>query len=177
MGIARPFLQKKINFIEDQMDAWQQSQQKVEEEKIPSKLDGEVILLIDTREVKTKKDRSYLYQQLLSNKIRCEKRALPLGDALWIYKLSSPSGDTEYVLNHIMERKKADDLASSIVDGRYIEQKHRLQECKIQNVVYVVEGEPSSQCRVSESALRTAVTHTKVVSGFNVFRTKSIEVK
>lgn len=141
---------------------------------------GEVVLLIDTREVKTKKDRSYLYQQLLSNKVVCEKRALPLGDVLWIYREFDVSGGKkkpkEYVMNYIMERKRADDLASSIMDGRYIEQKHRLLSCGITNVVYIVEGEPSSQCRVSDSALRTAVIHTKVVSGFKVFRAKSVEV-
>ena len=81
----------------------------------------------------------------------------------------------EYVLGHIIERKKSDDLASSILDGRYVEQKHRLKGCGIENIIYIVEGESTSQCRVSENALRTATTHTKVVSGFKVFRVKSIE--
>lgn len=150
-----------------------------EEKKFPE-ISGEFILLIDTREVKTKKDRSYIYEQLLSNKIKCEKRALPLGDVAWIYRfptrLKKVNKHREYVINFIVERKKADDLASSIVDGRYLEQKQRLQESGIKNIIYIVEGDPSSQCRVFEIALRSAVTRTKVVSGFNVFRVKTIEV-
>jgi crossover junction endonuclease MUS81 len=46
------------------------------------------------------------------------------------------------VLDFIVERKTADDLASSIVDGRYNEQKARLKNCGISNVIYLVEGNP-----------------------------------
>ena len=35
-------------------------------------------------------------------------------------------GDREVVLDHIVERKRMDDLASSIVDGRFREQKVRV---------------------------------------------------
>ena len=31
-------------------------------------------------------------------------------------------------------------LPFSIIDGRYNEQKHRLQECGLRNCVYIVEG-------------------------------------
>jgi len=175
LWVARPFLQKAINLIEEQISNFpirlaRKTGMEIDDEE------GEVVLLIDTREVKTKKDRSYLYEQLIRNKISCEKRALPLGDALWIYRRKTLSRKPkEHVLNYIIERKKADDLASSIVDGRYIEQKHRLKESGISNVIYIVEGESTSQCRVSEGALKTAIRHTKVLSGFKVFRVKSIE--
>ena len=49
---------------------------------------------------------------------------------------------TDYVLDFITERKTADDLAASIMDGRYEEQKYRLKNCGINNVVYLVEGSP-----------------------------------
>lgn len=49
---------------------------------------------------------------------------------------------TDYVLDFIVERKTADDLAASIMDGRYEEQKYRLKNCGINNVVYLVEGSP-----------------------------------
>ena len=48
----------------------------------------------------------------------------------------------EYVLDFIVERKTADDLAASIMDGRYDEQKFRLKSCGINNVIYLVEGSP-----------------------------------
>jgi hypothetical protein len=51
-------------------------------------------------------------------------RRLPVGDGIWIachkYLLS------EYVLDFIVERKKVDDLRSSIRDNRYRDQKLRL---------------------------------------------------
>ena len=49
---------------------------------------------------------------------------------------------TDYVLDFIVERKTADDLAASIMDGRYEEQKFRLKNCGINNVIYLVEGTP-----------------------------------
>ncbi len=48
----------------------------------------------------------------------------------------------DYVLDFIVERKTADDLAASIMDGRYEEQKFRLKNCGINNVIYLVEGSP-----------------------------------
>jgi ERCC4-type nuclease len=44
------------------------------------------------------------------------------------------------VLDCIVERKTVVDLASSIVDGRYDEQKQRLCNCGVAHVVYLVEG-------------------------------------
>lgn len=44
------------------------------------------------------------------------------------------------VLDCIVERKTVIDLASSIVDGRYDEQKQRLCGCGVPHVVYLVEG-------------------------------------
>ncbi len=190
-AVDSKLLAKRIQNIETGMTA--AKTQIVTKTKSPSPApcktpEGEVVLLIDTREMKTKKDRSYLYKNLCDNKIKCEKRALPLGDALWVYRCRPPaktaagessddsdSESTDYILSSIVERKKADDLASSIVDGRYVEQKRRLLECGIHNVIYVIEGEPSSNCRVGENSLQSAVTHTKVISGFIVFRVTTIE--
>lgn len=44
------------------------------------------------------------------------------------------------VLDCIVERKTVMDLASSIIDGRYDEQKQRLMSCGVPHVVYLVEG-------------------------------------
>ena len=45
----------------------------------------------------------------------------------------------ELILPYIVERKRMDDLAGSIKDGRYKEQKHRLLQCGIQSIIYLVE--------------------------------------
>jgi ERCC4-type nuclease len=45
-----------------------------------------------------------------------------------------------YMLDCLIERKTANDLADSIKDGRYEEQKNRLYACGIAHVIYLVEG-------------------------------------
>ena len=54
-----------------------------------------------------------------------QTRQLPVGDALWIARHKDLRH--EYVLDFIVERKRVDDLWSSIKDGRYKQQKLRLQ--------------------------------------------------
>jgi hypothetical protein len=44
------------------------------------------------------------------------------------------------VLDCVIERKTVEDLASSICDGRYHEQKQRLMSCGVKKVVYLLEG-------------------------------------
>ena len=51
-------------------------------------------------------------------------RKLTIGDYLWICKPRSGSGkDQELVLPFVVERKRLDDLVSSMKDGRFKEQK------------------------------------------------------
>lgn len=57
---------------------------------------------------------------------------------------------TDYILDFIVERKTADDLAASIMDGRYDEQKFRLKHCGLNNVIYLIEGQPSQHCKIPE---------------------------
>lgn len=66
-------------------------------------------------------------------------RALQLGDALWIAR-DRQDATREVVLDFICERKRMDDLHSSIRDGRYEEQKFRLAQTGLSHVLYVIEG-------------------------------------
>lgn len=61
--------------------------------------------------------------------IKCESASLNLGDFLWVYD--------NKVLDYIIERKIADDLAASILDGRYKDQKYRLNQSSITNIYYI----------------------------------------
>ena len=65
--------------------------------------------------------------------VQVEIRSLELGDVLWIAKY--PDG-RELVLGYVVERKTLKDLASSIVDGRYKEQKYRLSNGGFENVIH-----------------------------------------
>ncbi|CAE7785586.1 Mus81, partial [Symbiodinium microadriaticum] len=67
------------------------------------------------------------------------------------------------VLDCIVERKTVLDLASSIVDGRYEEQKQRLSSCGVQHVVYLVEGVSLNPQGLGRGGLRA--THSRGGAG------------
>nr|GMD62647.1 crossover junction endonuclease mus81 [Ipomoea batatas] len=103
-------------------------------------------------------------------KIRIEVRRLPVGDAIWIARHKNTG--SEYVLDFIVERKKVDDLRSSIRDNRYKDQKLRLLRCGLKKMIYVVEGDAN----VSEAAesIKTACFTTEILEGFDVQRTAGL---
>lgn len=86
----------------------------------------DIILLIDVREVKNKRDEDALRKELSEKGINVEVKNLNLGDMLWIARSRSPhlrADERECVLDYVVERKRLDDLCGSIRDGRYDEQK------------------------------------------------------
>jgi hypothetical protein len=86
----------------------------------------DIILVIDGREVKNKRDEDTLRKELSDKGIKIEVKALNLGDMLWIARSRLPTlrgEDRECVLDYVVERKRLDDLCISIRDGRYDEQK------------------------------------------------------
>jgi ERCC4-type nuclease len=97
---------------------------------------SEVVLIVDNREKRNQNDGSYLYDRLQKNGVNTELRSLPLGDFIWVLRVYQEREQTtqtkgkkgkkgpsfvEYCLDFIVERKTADDLAASILDGRYDE--------------------------------------------------------
>ncbi|KAJ3246272.1 Crossover junction endonuclease mus81 [Chytriomyces hyalinus] len=107
----------------------------------------EIILLLDTREVKNGANRSFFYDGLVNRNVKVEQRMLELGDVMFIARPKTNGwlseawgqsesfvlmgicstgqyhGDDEIVLEYIIERKTMDDLVSSIKDGRFKEHK------------------------------------------------------
>jgi ERCC4-type nuclease len=91
------------------------------------------------------------------------------------------------VLDCIVERKTINDLASSIVDGRYEEQKGRLKGCGVFNCVYLVEGaslnpqgvrgrgktgaeqDRSGGASINTNSIITALAATQVLRSFLAF--------
>jgi crossover junction endonuclease MUS81 len=78
-----------------------------------------VKLIVDNREIHNEKDLERLEWGLREGGVDYTLRSLDVGDSVWIAK----SGNEEYVLDYIVERKRMDDLVSSIKDGRFHEQK------------------------------------------------------
>lgn len=151
----------------------------------------EVKMVLDMREVRTTTDRDYISGELKKLGVVPLIRSLPLGDILWVavanpeysHKLTAANladgaeGNLEIVLEHIMERKRLDDLVSSIKDGRFHEQKFRLRKSGIKHVTYLIEEYSLSAERSDKygEALESAIASMQVVNGFFVKQTAKLD--
>ena len=83
-----------------------------------------IVLIIDTREIESKSSRDRITESLLSKGVNVETRSLKLGDMCWVARHDDGLGgeEDECILDYVVERKRLDDLCSSIRDGRYTEQ-------------------------------------------------------
>ncbi|XP_030378402.1 crossover junction endonuclease MUS81 [Scaptodrosophila lebanonensis] len=131
----------------------------------------EIFLLVDTQETSGKnkrvldQTRSYLQSLVVQHEVR----RLTVGDFLWIAR---DAAGNELVLPYIVERKRMDDLASSIRDGRFHEQKHRLRQCGIPHVIYLIEDYGDNQhVGLPLDSLEQALVNTRIHCGFHVVRT------
>ncbi|KAK9390625.1 hypothetical protein V1515DRAFT_583670 [Lipomyces mesembrius] len=133
-----------------------------------------VNVVVDNREIQSQKERDFFSTRL--NEIPgvdADVRALGLGDTLWIAK-HKRTGE-EVVLEHIAERKRLDDLLSSIKDGRFHEQKYRLMRSGLRSVTYIVEDSPGVDLGVLLESVQTAISSTQVVNGFFLKRSSGTE--
>ncbi|KAJ3035308.1 Crossover junction endonuclease mus81 [Rhizophlyctis rosea] len=130
----------------------------------------DVHLVLDSREIGDKRDRTYFHEQLLRANTKTLTRALELGDFLWVAK-ERYGEQREVVLNHIVERKRMDDLVASIKDGRYKEQKFRLANTAA-NIIYLIE-ESSAPDLTFKDAVETVMAQISVLHGFTLKRTST----
>lgn len=80
-----------------------------------------IMMVLDNREVKMKTNREYIQDKLEEKGVLVVKRALDLGDVIWVAK--HVDTEEEMYLDVVVERKRMDDLVSSLKDGRFREQK------------------------------------------------------
>ncbi|KAK9324785.1 hypothetical protein V1517DRAFT_316307 [Lipomyces orientalis] len=133
-----------------------------------------VNVIVDNREIQSQKERDFFSTKLNEMAdVNAEVRALGLGDTLWI-ATHKRTGE-EVVLEHIAERKRLDDLMSSIKDGRFHEQKYRLMRSALRSVMYIVEESPGVDLGVFLESVQTAISSTQVVNGFFLKRSSGIE--
>ncbi|CAK1585584.1 unnamed protein product [Parnassius mnemosyne] len=136
----------------------------------------DIILLIDKNETGglTKKNDPTVVEFKKYPNLLHEYRSLKIGDFTWIARHKNYK-DQEFVLPYIVERKRMDDLAASIKDGRFHEQKFRLRRCGIQNVIYLVENYGSNtNLGLPIQCLMQALANIRVVDGFTIHITKSL---
>lgn len=129
-------------------------------------------IIIDEREhaVYEKCDAIVNYQGN-STTIQLSKKVLPLGDIL-----ITTDEDKDVML---IERKTLADLLSSIKDGRYEEQSHRLihssgihSHC----VLYLIEGIMTQlRTQIEKKTIFSAMTSLNYFKGFSVCRTSSLQ--
>lgn len=125
--------------------------------------------------------------------MRCEKAMLPVGDMLWVAEHRATK--RRFVLDCVVERKRVGDLADSIRDNRYREQRMRLARSGLRRIVYVIEGRVALDAPpaaamggggggagaavgadgvVDAAALRTAMASLETVFGFALVNTASL---
>ena len=158
----------------------------------------EVVLLIDNREIDAKLICSTMYnlQDSLNNNssyskrdsrvfspaINCVVCPLSLGDFLWaLRKRQNSTAESVdgvfYVLDTVVERKTATDLAQSIVDGRYLDQKIRMRDMEKVVVDEHVPGNNSSNSNSESSPFYPFAYINKkyyIVEGSQVMHTKNL---
>ncbi|XP_037501265.1 crossover junction endonuclease MUS81-like [Rhipicephalus sanguineus] len=90
----------------------------------PPPLDSlRIVLLVDCSETTAVSQERFL-RELRALDIPHEVRRLNVGDFVWVCRSEGGiHGRREWVLGPLVERKRTDDLAKSIVDGRFHEQK------------------------------------------------------
>ncbi|XP_022828309.1 crossover junction endonuclease MUS81 [Spodoptera litura] len=136
----------------------------------------DIILLIDKNEtggLKKRNDPTIMEFNKYPD-LKHDYRSLKVGDFTWIAK-HKKHPEQELVLPYVVERKRMDDLAASIKDGRFHEQKFRLRRCGLKNVIYLVEKyDKNKGLGLPLPSLLQALTNTRVQDGFKVRSTNSL---
>ena len=137
--------------------------------------DYTIRVLLDNREVASMQDRQGLANDMRNLGLNLEIEALSVGDCLWVAEHNTSKRWA--VLDWIVERKTLSDLRSSIIDGRYHEQKGRLRKSGLLNVVYLIEFAQSvhnnMMYKENKRKFLTVVSHTLIADSFRLKFTKS----
>lgn len=103
----------------------------------------DIFMVLDIRE--GRQSNEALIPDLEARGVNIESRALAIGDVAWIARkkhVDGLGGPQECVLDFIVERKRMDDLVTSVKDGRFHEQ-------KVQS--FLPEGHTSNSSLISDS--------------------------
>lgn len=133
----------------------------------------EIYPIIDHREIKSQNDREFFSNAFARKNMKSEIRQLSLGDVVWVAK--NKTTGTLCILNTIIERKRLDDLAMSIRDNRFMEQKNRLENSGCYYKYYLIEETMSSSIANMSEALKTALWSILIYYRFSIIRTSSSE--
>ncbi|GAA5905022.1 hypothetical protein JCM6882_002420 [Rhodosporidiobolus microsporus] len=150
-----------------------------------------VFLVVDSREgTREAGKRVELCEKMEQLGVPVERRMLPLGDMLWVAKRwdaerdrpveaagvgPGGGGKGDVVLDAIVERKRLDDLCSSIIDGRYVGQKFRYKDSGISHRIYLIEKyDTAQQYEKFGKQIWTCKSQLQVNDGFYVHESANI---
>ena len=124
-------------------------------------------IIIDNRETKLYSNIIERDLDVYKDKVVIEKAQLDIGD------IHIKFNDITYVY----ERKTVSDLVSSIKDGRYKEQKHRLLSSEVASINYIIEGDSiTSHKNFNNQKLLTSIyLNSTYRDKINVFFTSNID--
>ena len=135
-----------------------------------------MIIKIDYREKELEENILNIKNNNIKYKnIEIKRENLYLGDIILC-----DNKNTEIV---IIERKTLNDLASSICDGRYKDQSHRLEDCNVHNhnIYYLIEGninnfKPFTRTKniITSDILLSSFTSISNIKGFSLYRSDNI---
>lgn len=132
-------------------------------------------IIVDIRETALYDKLLELSQKAESNK-RTSNELTILSKTLHLGDIAIENNDNTTIV--LFERKSLSDLLSSIKDGRYTEQSHRLihtSNMPPHNIVYIVEGMYSQLNKPTDKQICiSAMTTMFYFKGFSVFRTCSV---
>lgn len=108
----------------------------------------------------------YREHKLISYFSDAPTQNLDIGDILFV--------DNDQTIKYIVERKTLDDMSSSIIDGRYREQKSRLLASNYK-IIYILEGFNKNNFGVKYSTILSAMLNLQFRDNITVIRTKDVK--
>ena len=109
--------------------------------------------------------------------VKIDMRTLACGDFIWIARpkgLPLQDKTKDLVLDYVVERKRLDDLQSSIFDGRFEQQKLRLLNSGVRRPVYMIEDVGSLRTsNLTSAGLAQAVVNILTHDGIDVEKVKN----
>ena len=137
-------------------------------------MSNKISIIIDNREVKLL---DYFVKNNEKNNIQYTKKQLDIGDIHIINNKIDKTKNTDFKLPIVIERKTINDMLASIKDGRYKEQKTRLNGLLNQNEIktwfYILEGNPSYLKETEKNTYNGVLISTQLRDNIQIINTQN----
>jgi len=155
----------------------------IQDDVVPEYQNLHVYVVLDNREVKgSGKSRKRLMEFLEILGVPVMLYQLELGDILFVALEDSVSAEERSsskiskgrVLDYLIERKRNDDLASSLHDRRFSRQRYCMKQSNIGHLVYLIEGDLNAQEKENVDSLWQALMNTAMIDDFHIEYSKDV---